>query len=159
MLCDNKDLRFTVLESCGKCGKYRKGETHKFSSIIPEGHCYEMLHSLLPYMVTYKNSGWFKWERDKDSVIVCCPSVENNVCVRIKKVINNGEVDFKYEIINVRGECKYYKKGSVLEINSADFDYLCWDLYNTIYVYSDLDFDGMKISCSSVDNNGVFRLG
>ena len=86
MICGNRDIKFKALKACAECDLYSEGKSYRLKDLIPEGHCYELLHSLLPYLLTFENEGWFKWERTRDRVIVCCPAVEANVCVELKKL-------------------------------------------------------------------------
>lgn len=158
MICGNRDMGFRVLKGCNGCRAYREGETCQLSELIPRGHCYALLHSLLPYMVTLRHGGWFTWERHKDTVVVCCPSVNNNVCVELRKLQSGDGVDFQYRIMNVRGECPFYKINATVEIRRPAFSRACLNLFNVIYPYLRIKHDGKRISCGIKRDGGVFEL-
>lgn len=158
MICGNRKAGFRVLKGCSGCGIYREGETYRLGEVIPRCHCYELLHSLLPYMITLRHGGWFKWERNRDAVVVGCPAVANNVCAELKKLRNGAEVYFQYRIMSVRGKCPYYEKDATLEIRRPAFSRLCWDLFNLIYPYLGGRHAGKRISCGMKGGAGLFEL-
>lgn len=158
MICGNRQAGFRVLKECSGCGIYSEGATYRLDEIIPPGHCYELLHSLIPYMTTLGHGGWFKWERHKNTVVVCCPAVDNNVCVELKKLPQGAAPDFQYRIMTVHGKCPYYEKDAILEIRHPAFSRLCWDLFNLIYPYLRVAHAGKRIACGMKGGSGVFEL-
>lgn len=158
MICANYDARFKVLKGCGACGIYSTGETCILSDLIPPGHCHTLLHSLIPYLKTLEHNGQFTWERHKDTVVVCCPAVDSNVCVELKKIQHGNEVDFQYRIMNVRGKCPFYEKDTTLEIHRPAFRRVCWNLFNVIFPYLRIKHGTKRISCGMQRDNGVFEL-
>lgn len=155
MICINHDIGFKVISSCKGCASYKEGEIHKLNDLIPKGHCFELLHSLLPYMYTFKHGGWFKWERNKDRVIVCCPAVENNICVELRKKTESDSISFIYKILNIRGNCEFYNVNKTMEITKNDFGGLCWELFNIIYPYVRMRPSKINIKCTK---KGFFEL-
>lgn len=158
MICDNLDVGFKVISACNDCKIYREGEIHKLSDLIPRGHCFELLHSLLPYMVTFEHEGWFKWERVRNRVVVCCPAVKNNVCVEFKKNPEPERPEFVYKVLKVRGSCKFYDFGKVLQIGKKDFSNLCWKLFNIIFPYLRTDHHKINITCGKKSRFELFRI-
>ena len=158
MLCGNQDIQFKALKACNNCNLYNSGESYRLQDLIPEGHCYELLHSLLPYLATFENEGWFKWERTRDRVTVCCPAVEANVCVELKKLTSEKPHNFEYQITEVRGSCDYYKTGMTGQIKQDDFRRLCRHLYNIIFPYIKTDHSGVTITCGRDHGNSRFEL-
>lgn len=158
MICGNRDIGFKMISPCSGCKIYQEGEVHKLSSLIPAGHCFELLHSLLPYMMTFEHGGWFKWERLKNRVVVCCPSAGNNVCVELRKSEGEEGIKFEYRVIDVCGNCKFYEIGKNMEINRKDFNHLCWHLFNNIYPYLRAQHHNINITCGKNKGKGQFKL-
>lgn len=158
MKCHNKDMCFETVEACASCKLYRKGETYRLSNLIPQGHCYEMLHTLIPYIVSFEHGGWFKWEKDKDTVIVCCPHVDNNACVRIRKMTEGEIINFEYEIIGVKGDCPFYKAGETYRIDRTGFSGLCWKLFNILFPYLKTSLAGKCVTCGEGTEKNIFKI-
>ncbi len=158
MICGNRDIRFKAQKACGNCSLYNEGESYRLRDLIPKGQCYELLHSLLPYLTTFENKGWFKWERTRDRVIVCCPAVEANVCVELRKLTSEKPHNFEYTILEVRGACRYYKPGMTWQINHGDFGSLCRNLYNVVFPYIKTGHEGVTLTCGRDGGESRFEL-
>jgi len=112
---------------------------------------------LLPYLKTFERGGWFKWERTKDKVVVCCPAVEDNVCVELKK-ISNKPYRFQYKIISVKGDCPYYSLGSIQEIREEEFSGLCRNFFNVAFPH--IKSKGLResVTCGRGEGESRFEL-
>lgn len=157
MICGNQDLKFQVSKTCDNCGIYKNNESYRLKDLIPKGHCYELLHSLLPYLKTFEKGGWFKWERTRDKVVVCCPAVEDNVCVELKK-ISSKPYRFQYKIINIKGKCPYYSLGSTQEIREEDFSGLCRSLFNVMFPHIKSENENVSVTCGRDNGQSQFKL-
>ena len=158
MICGNQDLEFRVSKACDNCGLYKENETYRIKDLIPKGHCYELLHSLLPYLLTFEKGGWFKWERTRDKVVVCCPAVQDNVCVELKKLSSGKPYRFHYKIINIKGKCPYYSLGSTQEIREEDFSGLCRSLFNVVFPHIKSSQLGVTVTCGRDNGESRFEL-
>ena len=158
MICGNRDIQFKALKPCSDCNLYDEGKSYRLKDLIPEGHCYELLHSLMPYLLTFENEGWFKWERTRDKVVVCCPAIDANVCVELKKLTSEKPHSFEYKIMEVRGPCGYYKPGMTWQIKQDDFGHLCRHFYNVLFPYIKTGHEGVTITCGRDGGNSRFEL-
>lgn len=158
MICGNQNITFKTLKACDNCPQFKEGNSYHLRDQIPEGHCYELIHSLLPYLTTFEKGGWFKWERTRDRVIVSCPSVKDNVCVELRRLTVEKPHRFEYNILNVKGNCAYYKPGVSRQINTVDFKNLCRDLFNVLFPYIKAENNGIALTCGRSKGQSQFAL-
>ncbi|KMP10631.1 hypothetical protein UZ36_07050 [Candidatus Nitromaritima sp. SCGC AAA799-C22] len=144
-------------KACDSCSLYKENESYQIKDLIPEGHCFELLHSLLPYLKTFERGGWFKWERTRDKVVVCCPAVEDNVCVELKK-ISSKPYHFQYNIMNIKGRCPYYSLGSTKEIREEEFKDLCRSFFNVAFPHIKSDGQVETVTCGRDNGKSRFEL-
>ncbi|MBL7071559.1 MAG: hypothetical protein ISS26_05265 [Candidatus Omnitrophica bacterium] len=117
------------------------------AQITPNGLCPLLYHTLIPYIVTLLDGGWFGWiEKKKDTnyrkkidpkdfnkssvdrlypneVLVQCPNINASIIVGVGPYINSrGEREVLLRILNKKGECpNNLEIGNEIILNKNDF--------------------------------------
>lgn len=66
------------------CDHFVTGESIDFNE-IPKGTCVIALYAYLPYYLSLREEAWFRWEKDKSSVVAFCPVAGSTVRMKIIK--------------------------------------------------------------------------
>lgn len=132
----NLDLSSIVLEviEAPKNCVYRKKDKFKLTDIIPPHECLFIIHSVMPYYLTLKNSGYFKWEKDLDTVMTQCPNPDIAIGVQ---VIRGGKNKINARVASMRSkECpKGYKKGDEIMGSLMNSNHICLTALDVLFPY------------------------
>lgn len=115
-----KNIELKIIEVVGKC-KYKKGSKFKLTDLIKK-ECYFALHEAIPYLLTLKNNGYFKWERNK-AVTTQCPHTKSKVAIRVTKKST--------KVISIQSNCPKYKEGDEILINKN----ICLTALDVLFPY------------------------
>jgi uncharacterized repeat protein (TIGR04076 family) len=82
------DIKVTVKSIKGKCAlRHKVGEEFFFKGgIAPGGLCTEGMLTVIPAARTLMFGGTHFWEKDPDTISVCCPDAKNLVVFEIRRV-------------------------------------------------------------------------
>jgi uncharacterized repeat protein (TIGR04076 family) len=84
----------------------------------PETLCPFAAHILYPYFFGFQKGSWFRWSKDKNSVIAQCPNPNGGVVFCITK---HPSGSISAQITKLNGSCLAgHKQGDVFELAAAD---------------------------------------
>lgn len=85
------DIKVIVKSVKGKCSlKHKEGEEFIFKGgIAPGGLCTEAMLTVIPVARTLMFGGTHFWEKNPDSISVCCPDPQNPVVFEVRRVKNS----------------------------------------------------------------------
>lgn len=162
-ICENQNLSFTVIKNDTAHKDFTADRIYNLKDLIPSGHCFMMLHTLYPYMLTFKKGGHFSWERDMNKVIVCCPGVENRCCAQlIRRMSADKEImGLEYKILDIEGLCPFYRKGQVKTVGDSGFGEIGWIIFNTLYLYSSryAELNNVVVHCDTKEDLAMKIIG
>lgn len=133
--CD-LDLSSIILEviNAPKGCIYKSGDKFKLTEIIPPDECLFALHEVAPYYLTLKNNGYFKWEKDKNTVMTQCPNTDVAVGVRVRCSETN-KIYAKVASMGSKQCPKNYKKGDEILSSVIDNNHLCLTALDVLFPY------------------------
>lgn len=132
----HKRVKLRVVETCaGSCPKGNPASPNSTicmeEELEKEHHCIKMFHGLIPYIISLDRNAWFKWEKKRDQVTVCCSNTPNNCAVELKK---EGK-DYRITVRDIIKECPCYEMGRSYLITRTLLDRICLGLFLNIYPY------------------------
>ena len=148
MDCGNKvPARHYIIEFASPCPRFAGSH---LKDIIPENTCPILLHTLVPYYITFSRGGDFTWSENKGHVDVRCPNPKGSVS---GDTAREGSVDFA---VGALGEAcpMNYKIGFRIPLSSI-FEKLCPSVYDVAYPWIQLGILGpIKLRCPSCSECG-----
>ncbi|MEO5378183.1 MAG: hypothetical protein H7832_10445 [Magnetococcus sp. DMHC-6] len=79
IMCQQEVPASLTLEgSCEMCGLGKNKSSWQISGndLIPKKFCFSAFFVLVPYWLSMKQGGWFRWRENKEDVTVQCPRPE-----------------------------------------------------------------------------------
>lgn len=130
---DLSSITLEVIEAPKSC-IYKSGDKFKLTDIISPHECLFIIHEVIPYYLTLKNRGYFKWERDTNTVMTQCPN--SNIAVGVK-VIRGGINKTHVRVVSMSSEkCpKSYKKGDEILGSVVNNDHICLTALDVLFPY------------------------
>lgn len=105
--------------------------------LVPDELCPFAAQAIFPYLFSFKNGSWFRWEKSKDAVVAQCPNPEVSVAFKITR--KSKEV-ISAEVISQKKECLAgHKIGDIFKVSQVkkefgNYDYCHLNLLNDIQV-------------------------
>lgn len=100
---------------------------------IPDNMCPFLLHTLVPYYVTYFYGGDFTWSKERGHVDVQCPNPKARV---VTETVNRGSISFVVK--STQGGCPMnYATGIKIDL-SGIFKRLCPLIYDVSFPWIQL---------------------
>ncbi|HME54237.1 MAG TPA: hypothetical protein VKM55_18580 [Candidatus Lokiarchaeia archaeon] len=111
--------------------------------------CIAAFHSSIPYIMNFKNDGWFSWEKNKDSVIVICPT--GHVKMEVRKL---NRLYSQIRFLNIYGQCPRCKEGDIFTFKNTNESINIIDSAFPVLSYlSSNDVIKVDVQNSSVEGN------
>lgn len=152
----------------GRCSfDFKEGQEFQFKNTVPNGICISAFHNVYPYVFTLEKGGYFTFStRDKNSIIVQCPSPEGRVAMEVVRDNKNNKNHFT--VIQTKGTCPMDMKiGSEIVLpdifsKSASFPF-CPKLFDAIFPYvSKLNLRNenkpITVSCPNYPDNVIIEV-
>lgn len=130
---DKLNIKQYRIEFIEKCPCFRDS---RLKDCIPQEVCPYLLHSLLPYYVTYKYGGDFQWTGKPGHVDVGCPNPYGRVIVCVVK-----EEEIFLVVKSLAGTCAMEQKKDMKVNLSLIFESICPLLYDVIFPWIKLGLD------------------
>ena len=162
---DLKSITLKIVSASREC-KYKTGEEFPLKDVLPLDECFFALHEVMPYYVTLKNGGYFKWEKDVNKVTTQCPNTDIAVALNVVRGEDNS---ISTEVTSVKStECpKKYMKGNRILTSVIDNPHICITALDTLLPYilflencsqKQEKAEPIPVQCSFSERPTVFRL-
>lgn len=147
----NRKFRIKQDNSNKTCGYHanKEGKVYGQDSILPQGICPWLYHSVYPYLLGLLYGAKFDWNEYGDCN-VCCPALEG-VDTIVRRRDNDGSFDSRIspdmkfvifaEVVAVRGHCPYgHKVGQRFPFPTCMKEYyLCPAAFNNVFPLMEME--------------------
>lgn len=129
---DLSSIALEIIEAPKNC-IYKKGDKFKLTDIIPPHECLFIIHTAIPYYLTLKNNGHFKWEKDLNTVMIQCPNPDIAVGVQ---VIRGGQNKINARVVSGSEKCPAsYKRGKQILGSVLNNGRICLTALDVLFPY------------------------
>ncbi len=142
---DNMKIRNYSIKFIEKCPIF---SNCNFKNVIPKNICPILLHTFVPYYITYMKGGNFSWVKKIGHVDIRCPNPEGNVIVDL--INNNNKIDFL--VTSSTNECCLkYKPNQRVDISKI-FNKICPLVFDISFPWIQLGIKNqIKLRCPGCD--------
>lgn len=127
-------LKLKVLFTSCVDDAFRAGSEIRLEAVLWERLCPYLLYLIVPYYETFHDGGFFPWMKNRNEVIVQCPSHDGTVEMAVRRRSTRGKVAVYGEIISVKGRCVWQcAPGQVEEFDRSPRDHRLLQVYGLLF--------------------------